>query len=748
MTKTYENKLLTRDEESKTWKVTIPKIPSLENPDNNILDRGVYQLYLDYENKTGEQLANEDLYNVVVCDKWVVNVTPRIVPYTTSALANTDITRDEINNTVMSVPIAIYNSDDVNTRVPLEDLPFEIYFLKGELPDYYNMDEKTRNRQLKDDLRRAYAIPNAYSFSTIKQGDVTSTGNPYTDADIGKKYLKFKIGSVYNENETIKEKNTILLVCKGTTDRDINVMPDIIPIPLILGTANIWQMIKPNTLTSYGKGTITWNIASSYAWCRRSDGTFLAGYENWDQPSKLIKVGSYKLQVFDDETNTWKDVKSKYLSVNDEYTEINEGLVTYSPNNNSGKLNVTWDLDEYKLAETYNLKVRWQYIEKVGQTISKDGYVFNIVLDQQYVNTNAINYNITIDETQAESLLQGDSTLTGYVKADNGTIPPLARLEVRSATSLFGSPIEESGYKLDLLDSFNTETGQFTIPFKNVYVENATITLIAVCPDHTYITHTKKSIDLSFIPSTLTLKYISNSNSGYSFDLSDPASEVGIRIGDPELDNNCGAINGTINVYLQRQGKAWQNNSVPEFPKQLVYSMAVSNIALGTVMSVPASNLELSSVASYMLDRNTLYSNYDLFTEFVPDENNCAYIYSKKVTSTHNANICGKIKIISHNIRSTGSDKHTTIFEVESAPYITNEYINLVYINSDNLTVTLATAQISESYKLEFNFDFPTDIPTATSGKDGILKSKYDLSNRLTLEYESFKLLGSKSLKG
>ena len=239
MTKTYENKLLTRDEESKTWKVTIPKIPSLENPDNNILDRGVYQLYLDYENKTGEQLANEDLYNVVVCDKWVVNVTPRIVPYTTSALANTDITRDEMNNTVMSVPIAIYNSDDVDTRVPLEDLPFEIYFLKGELPDYYNMDEKTRNRQLKDDLRRAYAIPNAYSFSTIKQGDVTSTGNPYTDEDIGKKYLKFKIGSVYNENETIKEKNTILLVCKGTTDRDINVMPDIIPIPLILGTANI-----------------------------------------------------------------------------------------------------------------------------------------------------------------------------------------------------------------------------------------------------------------------------------------------------------------------------------------------------------------------------------------------------------------------------------------------------------------------------------------------------------------------------
>ena len=230
--------------------------------------------FLDYENKTGEQLANEDLYNVVVCDKWVVNVTPRIVPYTTSALANTDITRDEMNNTVMSVPIAIYNSDDVNTRVPLEDLPFEIYFLKGELPDYYNMDEKTRNRQLKDDLRRAYAIPNAYSFSTIKQGDVTSTGNPYTDADIGKKYLKFKIGSVYNENETIKEKNTILLVCKGTTDRDINVMPDIIPIPLILGTANIWQMIKPNTLTSYGKGTITWIIASSYAWCRRSDGAF------------------------------------------------------------------------------------------------------------------------------------------------------------------------------------------------------------------------------------------------------------------------------------------------------------------------------------------------------------------------------------------------------------------------------------------------------------------------------------------
>ena len=80
MTKTYENKLLTRDEESKTWKVTIPKIPSLENPDNNILDRGVYQLYLDYENKTGEQLANEDLYNVVVCDKWVVNVTPRHFP--------------------------------------------------------------------------------------------------------------------------------------------------------------------------------------------------------------------------------------------------------------------------------------------------------------------------------------------------------------------------------------------------------------------------------------------------------------------------------------------------------------------------------------------------------------------------------------------------------------------------------------------------------------------------------------------
>ena len=32
------------------------------------------------------------------------------------------------------------------------------------------MDEKTRNRQLKDDVRRAYAIPNAYSFSTIKQG--------------------------------------------------------------------------------------------------------------------------------------------------------------------------------------------------------------------------------------------------------------------------------------------------------------------------------------------------------------------------------------------------------------------------------------------------------------------------------------------------------------------------------------------------------------------------------------------------
>ena len=196
MTKTYENKLLTRDEESKTWKVTIPKIPSLENPDNNILDRGVYQLYLDYENKTGEQLANEDLYNVVVCDKWVVNVTPRIVPYTTSALANTDITRDEMNNTVMSVPIAIYNSDDVNTRVPLEDLPFEIYFLKGELPDYYNMDEKTRNRQLKDDLRRAYAIPNAYSFSKIKQGEKKKKNNHYTDADIGKKYHKKKIGSV------------------------------------------------------------------------------------------------------------------------------------------------------------------------------------------------------------------------------------------------------------------------------------------------------------------------------------------------------------------------------------------------------------------------------------------------------------------------------------------------------------------------------------------------------------------------
>ena len=68
--------------------------------------------------------------------------------------------------------------------------------------------------------------------------------------------------------------------------------------------------------------------------------------------------------------------------------------------------------------------------------------------------------------------------------------------------------------------------------------------------------------------------------------------------------------------------------------------------------------------------------------------------------------------------------------------------------NSDNLTVTLATAQISESYKLEFNFDWPTDISTATSGKDGILKSKYDLSNRLTLEYDPFKLLGSKSLKG
>ena len=68
MTKTYENKLLTRDEESKTWKVTIPKIPSLENPDNNILDRGVYQLYLDYEN--GKD--NDPEYGLVITFHWLL----------------------------------------------------------------------------------------------------------------------------------------------------------------------------------------------------------------------------------------------------------------------------------------------------------------------------------------------------------------------------------------------------------------------------------------------------------------------------------------------------------------------------------------------------------------------------------------------------------------------------------------------------------------------------------------------------